>query len=197
MFQKKIQKKIFTQKFSLKKMFTQKNITHKNFTQNFHSKKFSPKKFHPKKMFTQKMFTQQIFTQQIFTQKNFHTKKFRTKFFFTESVRLSFVDLRWAQLYISLVLHYYWYICNISRCMIVIQLVCNKMCIWRVHLDPTSSPTRIIFTFTHFCWSRSQFFGLIMVMMMMMLLLSLPPTPLVCDSKQPFLSFHLVLSKSS
>ena len=79
-------------------MFTQKNITHKNFTQNFHSKKFSPKKFHPKKMFTQKMFTQQIFTQ-----KNFHTKKFSHKFFFTESVRLSFVNLRWAQLYVSLV----------------------------------------------------------------------------------------------
>ena len=49
------------------------------------------------------MFTQKMFTQQIFTQKNFHTKKFSHKFFFTESVRLSFVDLRWAQLYVSLV----------------------------------------------------------------------------------------------
>ena len=45
------------------------------------------------------MFTQQIFPQKIFTQKNF-----RKKNFFTESVRLSFVDLRWAQLYVSLVL---------------------------------------------------------------------------------------------
>ena len=44
------------------------------------------------------MFTQQIFTQKIFTQKFFLTNKF-----FTESVRLSFVDLRWAQLYVSLV----------------------------------------------------------------------------------------------
>ena len=44
-----------------------------------------------------------MFTQQIFTQKKFHTKKFSQKFFFTESVRLSFVDLRWAQLYVSLV----------------------------------------------------------------------------------------------
>ena len=42
------------------------------------------------------MFTQKMFTQQIFTQKNF-----RTNFFFTES--LSCVDLRWAQLYVSLV----------------------------------------------------------------------------------------------
>ena len=31
------------------------------------------------------------------------------------------------------------YICNISRCMIVIQLVCNKMCIWRVHLARAQS----------------------------------------------------------
>ena len=49
------------------------------------------------------MFTQKMFIQQIFTQKNFHTKLFRIKKFFTESVRLSFVDLRWAQLYVSLV----------------------------------------------------------------------------------------------
>ena len=49
------------------------------------------------------MFTQKMFTQQIFAQKNYHTKKFCKKKFFTESVRLSFVDLRWAQLYVSLV----------------------------------------------------------------------------------------------
>ena len=46
-------------------------------------KKCSPNKFSPKKIFTQKFF--------------------RTNKFFTESVRLSFVDLRWAQLYVSLV----------------------------------------------------------------------------------------------
>ena len=44
-----------------------------------------------------------MFTQQIFTQKNFHTNFFRPNKFFTESVRYSFVDLRWAQLYVSLV----------------------------------------------------------------------------------------------
>ena len=41
-----------------------------------------------------------MFTQNFFTQKFFRTNKF-----FTESVRLSFVDLRWAQLYVSLVSH--------------------------------------------------------------------------------------------
>ena len=47
------------------------------------------------------MLTQKMFTQQIFTQKKFHTKRFSHNFFFfTES--LSFVDLRWAQLYVSL-----------------------------------------------------------------------------------------------
>ena len=66
----------------------------KNFTQNFHSNKFSPqkkcslKKCSPNKFPPKKKFTQ---------------KKFRTKIFCTESVRLSFVDLRWAQLYVSLV----------------------------------------------------------------------------------------------
>ena len=50
------------------------------------TKKCSPNTFSPKKIFTQ----------------NF----FRTSKFFTESVRLSFVDLRWAQLYVSLVIVY-------------------------------------------------------------------------------------------
>ena len=43
-----------------------------------------------------------MFIQQIFTQKNFHTKIFSHRQI-TESLRLSFVDLRWAQLYVSLV----------------------------------------------------------------------------------------------
>ena len=49
-----------------------------------HHQKYHLQKFHPK--FSNK--------------KNFHPKNF-----FTESVRLSFVDLRWAQLYVSLVLN--------------------------------------------------------------------------------------------
>ena len=59
---------------SPKKIFTKKI---------FHPKKFSPKKFSIKKFFTQKIFTQ-------------------TKFF-TQIAKLFFVDLRWAQLYVSLV----------------------------------------------------------------------------------------------
>ena len=66
------------------KIFTQKNFHPKNFTQKKCSlKKCSPNKFSPKKIFTQKFC--------------------RINKFFTESVRLSFVDLRWAQLYVSLV----------------------------------------------------------------------------------------------
>ena len=68
------------------------------FTQNFHSKKFSPKKFHPKKCSLKKCSPNKFSPKKIFTQTNFPTK-----IFFTESVRLSFVDLRWAQLYVSLV----------------------------------------------------------------------------------------------
>ena len=68
------------------------NFVKKNW-RGAHSKNVHPKNFTPKKMFTKKMFTQQIFTQ----------TNFRKIFFFTESVRLSFVDLRWAQLYVSLV----------------------------------------------------------------------------------------------
>ena len=75
-------------------MFTQKNITHKNFTQNFHSNKFSPQK----KCSLKKCSPNKFSPKKIFTQKNF-----RTKNFFTESVRLSFVDLRWAKLDVSLV----------------------------------------------------------------------------------------------
>ena len=63
----------------IQKMFTQKISPQKKCS----LKKCSPNKFSPKKIFTQ--------------------TNFRTKFFFTESVRLSFVDLRWAQLYVSLV----------------------------------------------------------------------------------------------
>ena len=48
------------------------------------------------------MFTQKVFIQQIFT-KNFHTKFFSHKQIFHWICRLSFVDLRWAQLYVSLV----------------------------------------------------------------------------------------------
>ena len=48
---------------------------------NFHPKNFHPKNFHPKK----------------FSPKKIHPK------IFTKIVRLSFVDLRWAQLYVSLV----------------------------------------------------------------------------------------------
>ena len=79
---------MFTQKISptkiSPKIFTQKNFHPKNFTQKKCSlKKCSPNKFSPKKIFTQKSFC--------------------TTNFFIESVRLSFVDLRWAQLYVSLV----------------------------------------------------------------------------------------------
>ena len=60
--------------------------------QNFHSKNYHPKNFHPNKFQPKKFYTQNIFTKKIFTQKNF-----------TQIVRLSFVNLRWAQLYVSLV----------------------------------------------------------------------------------------------
>ena len=59
----------------------------------FSPKEFSPQKFSPKKIFTKKVFTLKISTQKI--QYNFHLKY--------SIVRLSFVDLRWAQLYVSLV----------------------------------------------------------------------------------------------
>ena len=53
-----------------------------------------------------------MFTQQIFTQTNF-----RKLFFFTESVRLSFVDLRWAQLYVSLVFPCFWLLPYVIICL--------------------------------------------------------------------------------
>ena len=57
----------------------------------------SPKKiFHQKDFSPKKIFTQKISLQKFFTQ---------TKFF-TQIARLSFVDLRWAQLYVSLVLFF-------------------------------------------------------------------------------------------
>ena len=59
----------------------------------FTKKNFHPKNFHPK----------------IFTQKNFHPKNFHPKMF-TQIVRLSFVDLRWAQLYVSLVSLTVWWV---------------------------------------------------------------------------------------
>ena len=49
------------------------------------------------------MFTQKKFHQKKIHPKNFHSKKFSPKKFSTQIVRLSFVDLRWAQLYVSLV----------------------------------------------------------------------------------------------
>ena len=80
-------KKISPKKFSPQK-FSPKQIL---------PKKISPKKnFHPKKIFTQKVFTLKMFTQKI--QYNFLLKY--------SIVRLSFVDLRWAQFYVSLV--YIW-----------------------------------------------------------------------------------------
>ena len=69
---------------NFKKKFQKKIFSKKNFKKKFNKKKCSLNKFSPKKNFTQKFF--------------------RTNKFFTESVRLSFVDLRWAQLYVSLVL---------------------------------------------------------------------------------------------
>ena len=106
-FKKKFPKKISKKKFHPKnfhpkiftqKMFTRKNITHKNFTQNFHSKKFSPKKFHPKK----NVHSKNVHPTNFHPKKFSHKKFFAQRIFFTESVRLSFVDLRWAQLYVSL-----------------------------------------------------------------------------------------------
>ena len=118
----------FTQTISTIK-FHPKNFHKKKIhPKNFSPKKISPKKFSPKKI-SPKKFSPKKCSPKIFTQKNFHPKNFtqkkcslkkcspnkfspkkistptnfRTKFFFTESVRLSFVDLRWAQLYVSLV----------------------------------------------------------------------------------------------
>ena len=111
------QKRIFTQKkfhpknfhrkkkFHRKKICTEKNFHPKNFCpkkfspNKFSHKKFSPKEFWPQKFSPKKNFTKKVFTLKIFTQKiqyNFHLKY--------SISRLSFVHLRWAQLYESLVI---------------------------------------------------------------------------------------------
>ena len=103
---KKFTRKIFTQKNFTQKIFTQKKFHPKNFHQKnvnkkefsskkFSSKKFSPKKFSPKKFFTQKNSPEKFSLKKNFTQK-----------IFTQIVWLTFVDLRWAQLYVSLVILY-------------------------------------------------------------------------------------------
>ena len=63
-----------------------------------HTDPVPPKKFYPLKIFAQK-----IFTPKIFTPKNFHPNFFSNIILKYSIVRVSFVDLRWAQLYISLV----------------------------------------------------------------------------------------------
>ena len=97
------------------------------------------------------MFTQKMFIQQIFTQKFFHTNKF-----FTESVRLSFVNLRWAQLYVSLV------IINSSNSEIICFIYSAIPTPWRGVLPPAWQPggafigrpniilSTCLFSFRHF-----------------------------------------------
>ena len=77
-------------------MFTQKN---------FHPKQIHPKDFNSKKNFTQKIFNQK---------------------FFTQIVRLSFVDLRWAQLYVSLVC----IVISITTTLCPVNLLSVKAWIW-------------------------------------------------------------------
>ena len=75
------------------------------FTQKILPKKFSTKKFSPKKKFHHKNFHPKEFS----TKKNFHPKIFTQNISFFSKysiVRLSFVDLRWAQLYVSLVSYF-------------------------------------------------------------------------------------------
>ena len=94
---KKFSPKIFSpQKNFHPKNFHQKNVNKKEFSsKKFSSKKFSPKKFSPKKFFTQKNSPEKFSLKKNFTQK-----------IFTQIVWLTFVDLRWAQLYVSLVILY-------------------------------------------------------------------------------------------